>query len=134
MASSRKTQRNEGKDGFFKRHWKKIVFLGTVVITAGISIFLIIKSQGDDTASVNLPLPDSDDTLSPELQFDIPTSFDEEFDVELPDDTSSSAPRSYVWKEEGHEVVGHIRHYKDGTETYIHPYYKPTGSNSDEAA
>lgn len=35
--------------------------------------------------------------------------------------------RGYVWKEAGHMVSEHYRHYADGSKRLIRSYYKPTG-------
>ena len=131
MGSARDKQAKQSKKepGFIRRHWKGIAAGVTAVIGFGVGLYFILRGQGDNGVAKELDLPEMKEFSLPDLHLDIPE--DTPTSEELP---TIDLPRTYTWKEEGHEVAGHIRHYQNGTETYIRPYYKPTGQNDSDAA
>lgn len=131
--NTKKEKEPKRSPGFFKRHWKGITAGVTALVGLGVGLYLYFRGQEDDATTADLPLPDINKLPLSEIQFDDITEPDISGEVELPD-TVTTSTRSYAWREEGHDVTGHVRHYRNGTETYVHPYYKPTGCNNDEAA
>lgn len=113
------------QNSFVKRHWKGLLLSSIAILSVGVANYLC-----KDSHNKKIPKISNITRITPDIQGIQPNPTIQK-SLHLCNDINR---RTYNWQEVGHYVIGHTRHNKNGTVSYVRPYYKPTGITRNKAA
>lgn len=113
------------QDSFIKRHWKGMLWGSIAILSIGVANYLC-----KDSHNKKIPKISNITRITPDIQVMQPNPIIQK-GLHLCNDINK---RTYNWQEVGHYVIGHTRHNKNGTVSYVRPYYKPTGITRNKVA